>query len=66
VYEVTLWSLILEPVVGKEETYRRIGIAGKVVHVSEAEYERLTGSDILENKVPKMFSAWKVKTVTII
>jgi hypothetical protein len=66
VYEVTLWSLILEPVAGKEETYRRIGIAGKIVYVSEEEYRRLSSFDVGEKEVPKLFPTWKLKTMTII
>ncbi|KAE9375285.1 HET-domain-containing protein [Stipitochalara longipes BDJ] len=68
VYEVTLWSLILEPVSGEETTYRRVGIAGKVVYVSEEEYRQLTDFDRLtsQKEVPTAFSTWKLKTVTII
>lgn len=65
-YEVTLWSLILEPVAGKEETYRRIGIAGKIVYVSEEEHRRLSGLDTSEKDIPKIVSTWKLKSVTII
>ena len=65
-YEATLWSLILEPVAGKEETYRRIGIAGKIVYVSEEEYRRLSSLDSSEKEIPTMVSTWKLKTVTII
>jgi len=65
-YEVTLWSLILEPVTGKEETYRRIGIVGKGIYVSEEEFERMTHADSSRKGLPKNFDVWKLKTLTII
>jgi hypothetical protein len=65
-YEVTLWSLILEPVTGKEETYRRIGIVGKGIYVSEEEFERMTHADSSRKGLPKIFDVWKLKTLTII
>lgn len=65
-HEVDLWSLILEPVDGKHATYRRIGVAWKAVHISEEEFACATGPGNAGVDILEPFSAWNLKTVTII
>lgn len=65
-HEVDLWSLILEPVAGRIDTYRRIGISRKSVYVSGGEFVCLTGPEASKMKWLGPFSSWELRTVEII
>lgn len=66
--EVRLWSLILEPVNGQDNVYRRIGVARKDVVITRADYLAFREGDDVKNEppVPKYFSEWKYETIEII
>jgi acetylornithine/succinyldiaminopimelate/putrescine aminotransferase len=60
--------LVLEPVTGEDVTYRRVGIAGKVLRVSEEEYGQLMDFDPLHigaGRTGKVLNL-EMQTVTII
>ena len=62
-HEVDLWSLILEVVPERKGVYRRIGIVGKSVYVSNDEFVPLTGPGASKMQCPGPFSSWDLKTV---
>jgi hypothetical protein len=63
-HEVDLWSLVLEPIPGEVERYRRVGIARKAVYVPENEV--LDGKEVDDTRIPKVFESWKHREVVII
>jgi len=62
---VTISSLILEPIIGMADTYRRIGTAGKRIYVSEVEHANMLGSDSSKTMVPQLFSSWDLKVLLL-
>jgi hypothetical protein len=64
--EVNLWSLILEPVKGEMDAYRRVGIARKDIVLDEAVYSKWAKGRLEDPEVPKVFEDWEIRTVNII
>ncbi|KUJ20807.1 HET-domain-containing protein [Mollisia scopiformis] len=65
-YEADLYSLVLEPVPGDKEKYRRIGMARKGTYVTEDEFLASKTLDTNERRLPKIFSEWKCQEVVVI
>jgi hypothetical protein len=65
-YEIIMWALILEPVPGKRDVYRRIGISNKTVFVSEREFSNIEYLKLSGRELPEPFALCELKTVEVI
>jgi len=65
-HEITMWALILEPVPGKRDIYRRIGISNKTVFVSEKEFSSMEYLKLSGRELPEPFALCELKTVEVI
>ncbi|KAE8444545.1 hypothetical protein EG329_014469 [Mollisiaceae sp. DMI_Dod_QoI] len=65
-HEIDLHSLVLEPVPGEVQRYRRIGIARKAAYVSENDFLDATNSAINGKTAPKLFDRWNFQEIVII
>jgi len=64
--QITMWALILEPVPGKRDIYRRIGISNKTVFVSEKEFSSMEYLKLSGRELPEPFALCELKTVEVI
>jgi hypothetical protein len=65
-HEIIMWALILEPVLGKRDVYRRIGISNKTVFVSEKEFSNMANLKLSGRELPEPFALCELKTVEVI
>jgi hypothetical protein len=65
-HEIIMWALILEPVPGKRNVYRRIGISNKMVFVSEKEFSNMAYLKLSGRELPEPFALCELKTVEVI
>jgi len=65
-HEIIMWALILEPVPGKRDVYRRIGISNKRVFVSEREFSSMAYLKLSGGELPEPFVLCELKTVEVI
>ena len=65
-HKIIMWALILEPVPGKRDIYRRIGITNKTVFVSEREFINMAYLRLSGRELPEPFALCELKTVEVI
>lgn len=64
-HEITMWAVILEPVPGESQVYRRIGVSNRRVFVPELEYRQgCEGSP--HRPLPDAFAFCDLRTIEII
>lgn len=65
-HEIDLWSLVLEPVPGQMEKYRRVGVARKAAYISEQEFLDSKASGMDSKIAPKAFDGWQFREIVVI
>ncbi|PVH80460.1 HET-domain-containing protein [Cadophora sp. DSE1049] len=65
-HEITMWALILEPVPGEKDVYRRIGVSNRRVFIPEKEYRGMRSQEGFDMPLPEPFALCELKTVEIV